>query len=90
MHCFRFLFVEDKKRPCSRNDNNVNENNITYRQIPKTVPIGQNICRGKTPNTKQTKIIVRNNFRNFYSPNSACLKFLISGAILQIDETRER
>ena len=81
---------EPKLRPCSRNENSVNENNITYRQIPKTVSIGWNIRRGKTPNTKQTKIMVRNNFQNFYSPNSAFLKFLISGAILQIDESTDR
>ena len=81
---------EPKLRPCSWNENSVNENNITYRQIPQTVPIGLNIRRGETPNTKQTKIMVRNNFQNFYSPNSPFLKFLISRAILQIGESKDR
>ena len=58
---------EPKLRPCSRNENSVNENNITYGQIPKTVSAGLNIRRGETPNTKQTKIMLRNNLRNFYS-----------------------
>ena len=81
---------EPKLRPCSRNENSVNENKITYRQIPKTVSIGLNIRRGETPNTKQKKIMVRNDSRNFYSTNSTFLKFSISGAILQIDESTDR
>ena len=81
---------EPKVRPCPRNENSVNENKISYRQITKTVSIGLNIHRGETLNTKQKKIKVRNNFRNFYSTNSTFLKFSISGAILQIDESIDR
>ena len=79
-----------KLKPCARNENSVNENKIFYRQITKTASIGLNIHRGETPNTKQKKIMVRNNFRNFYSANSTFLKFSILGAILQIDESTDR
>ena len=41
-------------------------------------------------NTEEKKIKVRSNFRNFYSTNSTFLKFSISGAILQIDESTDR
>ena len=34
--------------------------------------------------------MVRNNSGNFYSANSTFLKFSISGAILQIDESTDR
>ena len=77
---------EPKLRPCSRNENSENENKISHHQISKTVSIDLNIDREETLNTKQKKIMVRNNFRNFYSANSTFLKFSISGAILQIDE----
>ena len=80
---------EPKLRPCSRNENSKNENKISHRQISKTVSIDLNIHRGETLNTKQKKIMVRNNFRNFYSANSTFLKFSISGAILQIDESTD-
>ena len=78
---------EPKLRPCSRNENSENENKISHRQINKTVSIDLNIHRGETLNTKQKKIMVRNNFPNFYSANSTFLKFSISGAILQIHES---
>ena len=81
---------ERKFRPCSRNENSENENKISHRQINKTVSIDLNIHRGETLNTKQKKIMVRNNFPNFYSANSTFLKFSISGAILQIDESTDR
>ena len=51
---------EPKLRPCSRNENSVNENKISYRQITKTVSIGLNIHQAETLNTKQKKIMVRN------------------------------
>ena len=79
-----------KFRSCSRNVNSVNENKISYRQITKTVSIGLNIHQAETLNTKQKKIMVRNNFRNFYSANSTFLKFSISGAILLIDKSTDR
>ena len=81
---------EPKLRPCSRNENSVNENKISYRQITKTVSIGLNIHQADTLNTKQKKIMVRNNFQNFYSAISSFLKFSISGAILQIDESTDK
>ena len=81
---------ESKLRSCSRNENSENENKISHRQISKTVSIDLNIHREETLNTKQKKIMVRNNFRNFYSANSTFLKFSISGAILQIDESTDR
>ena len=81
---------EPKLRPCSQNENSLNENKISYRQITKTVSFGLNIYRGETLNTKQKKIVVRNNFQSFYSTNSTFLKFSISGAILQIDESTDR
>ena len=81
---------EPKLRPCSRNENSVNENKKYYRQITKTVSIGLNIHRGETLNTKQKKIMVRNNFQNFYSTNSTFLRLTISGALLQIDESTGR
>ena len=56
---------ELKLRPCSRNENSKNENKISHRQISKTVSIDLNIHRGETLNTKQKKIMVRNNFGNF-------------------------
>ena len=68
---------EPKLRPCSRNENSENENKISHHQISKTVSIDLNIDRGETLNTKQKKIMVRNNFRNFYSANSTFLKFSI-------------
>ena len=74
--------LEPKLRPCSRNENRENENKIYYHQINKTVSIDLNIHRGETLNTKQNKIMVRNNFRNFHSANSSFLKFSISRAIL--------
>ena len=83
-------FPEPKLRPCSRNENSQNENKISHRQISKTVSIDLNIHRGETLNKKQKKIMVRNNFQNFYSANSTFLKFSISGAILQIDESTDR
>ena len=91
-HKRAFLGVspEPKLRPCTRNENSINENKISYRQITKTVSTGLNIHRGETLNTKRKKIMVRNNFRNFYSTNSTFLKFSISGAILQIDESTDR
>ena len=46
---------EPKLRPCSRNENSVNENKISYRQITKTLSIALNIHRGDTLNTKQKK-----------------------------------
>ena len=46
---------ELKLRPCSRNENSVNENKISYRQITKTLSIALNIHRGDTLNTKQKK-----------------------------------
>ena len=81
---------EPKSRPCSRNENSKNENKISHRQSSKTVSINLNIHRGETLNTKQKKIMVRNNFRNFYSAHSTFLKFSISGAMLQIDESTDR
>ena len=69
---------EPKLRPCSRNENSENENKISHRQISKTVSIDLIIHRGETLNTKQKKIMVRNNFPNFYSTNSTFLKFSIS------------
>ena len=70
--------------------NSVNESKISYRQITKTLSIGLNIHQADTLNTKQKKIMVRNNFQNFYSAISSFLKFSISGAILQIDESTDR
>ena len=55
---------ELKLRPCSRNENSVNENKIFYCQITKTVSIGLNIYQADTLNTKQKKVMVRN-FWNF-------------------------
>ena len=81
---------EPKLRPCSRNENSVNENKISYRQITKTVSFGLNIHQAETLNTKQKKIMVRNNFRNFYSAKSTFLKFSILEAILQINESTDR
>ena len=46
---------ELKLRPCSRNENSVNENKISYRQITKTLSIALTIHRGDTLNTKQKK-----------------------------------
>ena len=79
-----------KLRPYSRNENSESENKISHRQISKTVSIDLNIHRGETLNTKQKKIMVRNNFQNFYSASSTFLKFSVSGAILQIDESTDR
>ena len=73
---------DTKLRPCSRNENSLNEHKISYGQIIKTVSIRLNIHRGETLKTKQKKIRVRNNRQNFYSPNSTFLKFSISGAFL--------
>ena len=81
---------EPKLRPCSRNENSVNKNKISYGQITKTLSIGLNIHQAETLNTKQKKTMVTNNFRNFYSANSTFLKFSISGAILQVDESTDR
>ena len=81
---------EPKLRPCSQNENSENKIKISHRQISKTVSINLNIHRGETLNTKQKKIMVRNNFWNFYSANSTFLKFSISGAMLQIDESTYR
>ena len=82
---------ERKFRPCSRNENSENENKISHRQINKTLSVDLNIHRGETLNTKKKKkIMVRNNFPNFYSANSTFLKFSISGAILQIDKSTDR
>ena len=66
---------EPKLRPCSGNENSENEKKMSHRQISKTVSIDLNISRGEILNTKQKKIMVRNNFRNFYSANSTFLKF---------------
>ena len=73
---------ETKLRPCTRNKNSKNENEISHRQINKTVSIDLNIHRGEKINTKQKTIMVRNNFRNFFSANSTFLKFSIPGANL--------
>ena len=73
---------EPKLRPCSLNENSKNENKISHRHISKTVSFDLNIHRGEALSTKQKKIMVRNNFQNFYSANSTFLKFSISGAIL--------
>ena len=81
---------EPKLRPCSRNENSVNESKISYSQITKTLSVGLNIHQAETLNTKQNKVMVTNNFRNFYSANSTFLKFSISRAILQIDESTDR
>ena len=81
---------EPKLRPCSRNEKSKNRNKISHCQISKPVSIDLNIHRGETLNTKQKTIMVRNNFRNFYSANFTFLKFSISGAILQIDESTDR
>ena len=81
---------EPKLRPCSRNENSKNENKISHSSISKTVSIDLNVHRGETLNTKQKKIMVKNSFRNFFSANSTFLKFSISGAILQIDESTDR
>ena len=70
--------TEPKLRPCSRNE------------TTKTVSVGLNIHRGEPLNTKQKKTMARNNFRHLYSTNSTFLKFSISGAILQIDESTDR
>ena len=59
-------------------------------KLTKTVSIGLNIHQAETQNTKQKKIMIRNNFRNFYSADSTFLKFSISGAILQINESTDR
>ena len=58
---------QSKLRPCSRNENSENENKIYDGQFSKTVSIDLNIHQGETLNTKQKKIMVRNNFRNFYT-----------------------
>ena len=81
---------EPKLRPCSRNENSVNESKIPYRKITETVSIGLNIHIAEKLNIRQKKIMGRGNFRNFYSVNSTFLKFSISGAILQIDESTDR
>ena len=81
---------EPKLRPCSRNENSENKNKISHHQISNTVSIDWSIHREETPNTKQKKIVVRNNFRNFYSANSTFLKCSISAAILQIHESTDR
>ena len=59
---------EQKLRQCSRNENSVNENKITYRQIPKTDSIGLNIRRRETPNTKQKKIWLETISETFIYP----------------------
>ena len=72
-HCkviqYKRLFLrespEPKLKPCSRNENSVTENKISYRQITKTASIGLNIHRGEALNIKQKKMMVRNSFRNF-------------------------
>ena len=81
---------EPKLRPCSQNENSLNENKISYRQITKTVSFGLNIHQADALNTKQKKIMGKNNFQNFYSAICTFLKFSISGAILQIDESTDR
>ena len=77
--------LESKLRPCSQNKKSVNENKKSSVQIYKTVSIGLDIHQGEAPNTKQTKkIMVRNNFWNFYSVSSIFIIFSISGAIFKI------
>ena len=51
-----------KIRPCYGKKSSVNENRISYLQIDETVSTGLNNHRGGAPNTKQTEIMVRNNF----------------------------
>ena len=80
---------EPKFRSCSRNENSVNENKISYCQITKTVSFALNIHQAETLNTKQKKIMVRNNFWNFYWANSTFLKLSMSEATLQIDESTD-
>ena len=82
--------LESILRPCSRNKNSINENKISYLQVAKAVSIGLNIDRGEAPNSKQTKIKIRNNFWNFYSAVSIFTIFSISGVISQIDESTDR
>ena len=79
-----------KLRPCSRNEKTENNSKISNRRIPKTVSIALDINQAETLNSKQKKIMVRNNFPNFYWTKSTFLKFSISGAIKQIDESKDR
>ena len=81
---------EPNLRPRSGNENSVNENKMSDHQITKTVSIVLNIHQANTLNIKQKKIMVRNNFQNFFSAIRTFLKFSISGAILQIDEPTDR
>ena len=66
--------------------------NISFKllKLLQIASIGLDISRGKAPNTKQKKVMVRSNFWNFYSANSITIVFPISGAILQIDESTDR
>ena len=57
---------EPKLSACSRNENSENENTISHREISQTNSIDLNIHGGETLTTKQKKIMVRNNFQNFY------------------------
>ena len=82
--------LEPNLRPCSWNNNRVNENQKYFFQIAKIASIGLDISRGKAPNTRQKKVMVRSNFWNFYSANSITIVFPISGAIFQIDESTDR
>ena len=73
---------EPKLRPCSRNENNIQESRISDCQITKTISIGLNNHRRQALNTKQKKSMVRNNFRNFYSADSSFLKIFNFGSYL--------
>ena len=86
---FLWESLEPKFRSCSRNENSVNENKISYCQITKTLSFPLNIHQTETLNTKQKKIMIRNNFLNLYSANFTFLKLSNSGTILQIDESTD-
>ena len=60
--------LESKLRPCSRNENIINENKISYLQIAKTVSNGQNIHRGQASNSKQKKLSSGTTFETFNQP----------------------
>ena len=57
-----------KLRPCSRNENIINENKISYLQIAKTVSTGWNIQREEAPNSKQKKLSSETTFETFNQP----------------------
>ena len=45
--------LEPKLKPCSQNNNSVNENKIFYFEIARTASIDLDICQGEAPKTNR-------------------------------------